>query len=678
MTTLQFKRPKLTWRRLLLGSLGAGAVAGAVWLGRRAAVPEAGAAPPPQAEPAAPSPQAAPPPASDMPSEYSERAVAYVYGSTRISREQLGEDLIARFGPDKVLNLVNKLIIERTCHDRGITVTDAEVDVALSDEISGMKVNPREFVEKVLREKHKSLYEWREDVLRPKLLMTKLLRDTAKVQDEVVQKAFESVYGERVYCQAIMWPLGEEEQLKDVYGTLIKDPVEFSRVARTRNSKAMLAVGGMLEPFGHHCLSDEAAEKIIFGMGEGEVTPVFRVEMIESGASREPVKTTYAAVVKVLKKFPPDPTKKLEDVRAALEKEIIERQIIAQMPSEMEKMQKAADPKIVLKPDLKDDDWVHAEGFKRVEVPFPEGLPRSQQPVAYIYGTTAVTREQLGEYLILRYGAERVGLMVNKYIVEKECAERGVTVSEAEIEAALENDIKISQAGSREKFIQEYLRANRTTLFGYREDVIRPKLLLAKLARAHVKVEPDDMQKAFEAYHGEKAECQIILWPRSPRDHEIAIKQYERIRKSPAEFDTAARTQASARLAATAGRIDPFGRHMSGSEDLEREVFALRPGEITPVVETPQGYVVARLVRRLPATPAPQDPAAAAAERARWEEEILKKKAEMQIPAEFAKLRDAAAPNLILRPMLREDDWLREVKQEISGVQPQTAPTAKR
>jgi hypothetical protein len=676
MTTLQFKRPKLTWRRLLLGSLGAGAVAGAIWVGRAATQPEAGAAPAPQTEPAPQPPPAAQPAAPAEKSEYSQRAVAYIYGSTLVSREQLGEDLIARFGPDKVLNLVNKLIIERTCQDRGITVTDAEVDVALADEIAGARINRREFVEKVLREKHKTLYEWREDVLRLKLLMTKLLRQTAVVKDEDVRLAFESVYGERVAGQAIMWPLAEEQQLKDTYGTLIKDPIEFSRVARTHNSKAMLAVGGMLEPFGHHSLNDEEAEKIIFSMNEGEVTPVFRVTMPDPTDPKG--NANFAAIVKVLKKFPADPTKKLEDLRPEIEKEIIERQIMMRLPQEMESLQRAADPKIVLKPDLKDDDWEHAKGFKRVEMPPVDGLPRSQQPVAYIYGSTPVTREQLGEYLILRYGAERVGLMVNKIIVEKECAERGVTVSEAETEAALENDIKISQAGSREQFIQEYLRANRTTLFGYREDVIRPKLLLAKLAREHVKVEPDDLKRAFEAYHGEKAECQIILWPRTPRDHEIAIKQYEKFRKSAAEFDAAARTQASARLAALAGHIDPFGRHMSGSEELEREVFALKPGEITPVVETPQGYVVARLVRKLPATPAPQDPAEAAAERSRWEAEILKKKAEGQIPAEFAKLRDAAAPNLILRPVLREEDWLREVKQEISGVQPQPPTTAKK
>jgi hypothetical protein len=87
-------------------------------------------------------------------------------------------------------------------------------------------------------------------------------------------------------------------------------------------------------------------------------------------------------------------------------------------------------------------------------------------------------------------------------------------------------------------------------------------------------------------------------------------------------------------------------------------------------VETKEGYVVARLLEKIPATPPPQDPAAAAAERVRWEAEILEKKAQLQIPAEFAKLRAAAEPNIILRPVIREEDWVREIKQEISGTQP--------
>src|SRR6516162_513018 len=157
MTFLRFKRPKLTWRRLVLGSLGVGAAAGALWLGRAATVPHADAAPAPPAAQEPPATHAPAPAAPADPSDYTKRVVAYVYGTTGITREQLGEYLIARFGPDKVLNLVNKLIIERYCSEHGITVSDAEVNLALADEVAELKVNRREFVDKFLREKGKSL-----------------------------------------------------------------------------------------------------------------------------------------------------------------------------------------------------------------------------------------------------------------------------------------------------------------------------------------------------------------------------------------------------------------------------------------------------------------------------------------------------------------------------------------
>jgi parvulin-like peptidyl-prolyl isomerase len=668
MAILRFKRPKVTWRRLALGSLGAGAVAGALWLGRAATVSHADAAPAPPAPapaPQAPAAQVPAAPASAEPSDYTRRTVAFIYGSTGITREQLGEYLIARFGPDKVLNLVNKLIIERYCAEHGITVTDAEVDVALADEVAECKVNRREFVEKFLREKRKSLYEWREDVLRLKLLMTKALQNDKdmRANEDDVRRAYESLYGEKVVCQAIMWPKEKQDEALRAYPTIRDNPEEFDRQAKLQNS-GLAAVHGMMEPFGHYGFGDDVIEKEVFKLKEGEIT-----DLLHWPSGAKPTDPYSCVVLKVVRRLPPDPTKKLEDVRPALEKEIIEHKIQAAMFDKMKALQAAADPQIILKPILEKDNWDRQDGLKHVEAPPGNGLPPSQQPVAYIYGTTPVTREQLGEYLIARYGADCVDLMVNKMIVEKECAARSIAVSEEEIEAALKKDIDISKAADEKDFIRNYLRSNRTTLYGYREDVLRPKLLLAKLARTHVQVEPDDLRKAAEAYHGERAECQVIMWPHSPQEHEIAIKQYARIRKSPEEFDRAARTQANPRLAAEAGRIPPFARHTTGNENVEKEVFALKAGEITPIIETPQGYVVARLNKRIPADKPPDDPAAAAAERAKWEAEIMEKKSLMQIPAEFAQLREAAAPNVLLRAVLREQDWIREVKQEISGTE---------
>ena len=75
-----------SWVVAAIGLLGA-AVFG-FWLGRgpQAAI----AAPPPANPPAAAAPAA--------PSEYSQRVVAYIYGSIPITREDLGEYLIARHG----------------------------------------------------------------------------------------------------------------------------------------------------------------------------------------------------------------------------------------------------------------------------------------------------------------------------------------------------------------------------------------------------------------------------------------------------------------------------------------------------------------------------------------------------------------------------------------------------
>ncbi len=670
MTILRLKRAKLTGRRLALASAGVAVVALAIWIGRVAIGPRAVAA----QVPSSPAPQAQPPvtqtPPSPLPSQasdYSKRAVAYVYGTTEITREQLGEYLIARFGPDKVLNLVNKLIIERTCSERNITVTDAEVNVALAEEVAELKVNRREFIDKFLREKQKTLYEWKEDVLRLKLLMTKMLQQDIHADPEDVRKAFECFYGEKVYCQAIIWPREKHDEAMKLYPKIRDDADEFDRQAKLQNSN-LAAVHGMMEPFGRYGFGDEEIEKEVFKLKEGEITSL---RVWPTGA--KPTDNYSVVVMKLVKRLPADTTKKLEDVRPALEKEIIEHKIQVQMYEQMAALQKAADPKIVLKPNMAEDDW--DRGLKRGEAPSTDGVPLAQQPVAFIYGNTPVTREQLGEYLIARYGADCVELMVNKLIVEKECAQRGITVSEAEIAAALKKDIEMSKAASQEDFIKNYLRSHRTTLFGYREDVLRPKLLLAKLARAHVKVEPEDLRKASEAYHGEKADCQIIMWPRTPQDHEIAVKQYTQIRKNPEDFNRIAKTQASPHLATDGGHIPPFARHTTGNENVEQEVFALREGEITPVIETPQGYIVARLNRKIPATKPPQDSAAAADERARWEAEIMEKKSVMAIPQEFAKLREAATPNILLRSTLREEDWIREVKQEIRGTEVKPGPT---
>src|SRR5207245_6251504 len=131
--------------------------------------------------------------------------------------------------------------------------------------------------------------------------------------------------------------------------------------------------------------------------------------------------------------------------------------------------------------------------------------PDSRQVVAYIYGSIPITREELGEYLIARQGAERVDLMINGRIIDRACQKKGIVVTDAEVHAALAEDLKKMNIPSVKDFIK-VLEKNKTTLYEYKEDVLRPKLALAKLCRGQVQVTEDDIHKGFEAYHGAKVE----------------------------------------------------------------------------------------------------------------------------------------------------------------------------
>src|SRR5262249_15984698 len=153
-------------------------------------------------------------------------------------------------------------------------------------------------------------------------------------------------------------------------------------------------------------------------------------------------------------------------------------------------------------------------------------------------------------YLILRQ-TDRLDNLVNKRIIEHYCQTKGVQVTEAEIEASLRDDLdklKVTEAD----FIAKVLRHYGKTLYEWKEDVIRPRLLLSKPCRDRVTVEQEDLAKAYESYYGDKVDCKIIMWPKTEL-HTVQTQIYAKIRDDEKAFDEAARHQASQTLASRCG-----------------------------------------------------------------------------------------------------------------------------
>jgi PPIC-type PPIASE domain len=308
-----------------LGLIGA-ATAG-FWLGRG---PEAAVAAPPPVNPPAQAPAA-------PPSDYSQRVVAYIYGTIPITREDLGEYLIARHGLDNVELLVNKKIIEHACQLRKIEVTDAEVEASILGDCSTIGLNKAQFVQNVLKKYGKTLFEWKEDVVKPRLLLTKLCQESIQVTDEDLHKAFDSEFGEKRDVRIIIWPNGDRARdPQREYGDIRTSEEGFDRKARSQANSSLAATGGRIKPVSHNSGVHEAVEKAAFSLQPGEVS-----SLIETPEG--------ILVLKMDKVIPPDASVKFEDKRETLAKDVFDKKVAAQIPKLFAAMKDEAKPVFILK-----------------------------------------------------------------------------------------------------------------------------------------------------------------------------------------------------------------------------------------------------------------------------------------------------------------------------------------
>jgi hypothetical protein len=290
-----------------------------------------------------------------------------------------------------------------------------------------------------------------------------------------------------------------------------------------------------------------------------------------------------------------------------------------------------------------------------------EGSDYSKRVIAYIYDTIPITREEFGEYLIARCGVgDRINNMVNRCIIEHEAKARGVVVTAAEVDAEFNESLRGINTNQKD-FVSTILRPYNKTLYEWKEDVIKPRMLLVKMCRQRVVATEEALKNAYEAYYGEKMHCRTIMWPRS--EQMIAVAAYPRVRDSEKEFDEFARRQYNRELAAKAGDMPPFGHNTTGNLDMEKAAFRLNPGEITPLIETPEGFVVLKCVERIP----PSHTKTFDEARAELTEEVIKRELDQhEIPRFFKELRDKAHPKIFLKEASQPEDIMSEVRHDLN------------
>jgi hypothetical protein len=308
--------------------------------------------------------------------------------------------------------------------------------------------------------------------------------------------------------------------------------------------------------------------------------------------------------------------------------------------------------------------------------------PEIPSIVAYIYGNIPVTRDELGMYLVERFGKERTEYLVNRKIVEMACRNRGIVVTNAEIEAQIDVDLQSMGAGlTRKDFENHILHRFKKTMFEWREDVVRPKLLLAKLVKPTIVVTEEDMTKAFEARFHEQVKVRLIVFQTKDKHAEDV---WHRVKDDEVAFKEEAKKQFLPNLQANGGEVPPIHKHF-GDPRIEKEAFGLQDGQVSALIEMPDKSCV--ILKRDGIVPR-NDKVAMDQVRAKLYQDIADFKLAMAIPQYFNKLREEARPQIFLRnDIVRQDRMEHEAQQQINPqtrqvmhqtIQPSTGPVVPR
>lgn len=218
----------------------------------------------------------------------------------------------------------------------------------------------------------------------------------------------------------------------------------------------------------------------------------------------------------------------------------------------------------------------------------PEDL--HQTAFARVNGES-ITYEALAKECVSMYGKEVLENLINRTIVRQACAERGITVSEGEVDQEiLEISKKFGLAVDQWYKMLEAERGLKPEQ--YRQNVIWQMLALKKLAGKDINITREMMQMAYEDNYGPRVKCRMIVMDNPRR----ATEMWEKIKANPDDFESMARDYSmEPNSRALGGTIPPIRKHSEGThKEIRKAAFAMKTeGEISPILQVgPSQYVI--------------------------------------------------------------------------------------
>ena len=187
---------------------------------------------------------------------------------------------------------------------------------------------------------------------------------------------------------------------------------------------------------------------------------------------------------------------------------------------------------------------------------------------------------------------------INRILLEQALQAKGLSVSKEDIwqEAYRAAEAMGFETKDGETDVQRWIQHVTTeqdiSVQIYEQDAVWPSAALKKLVQGRVKVAEEDLQRGFIANYGERARCRVIVTD----NHRRAVKVFELARKNPSveNFARLAKEYTNDPGGRENGGLVPPIQRFGGRPYLEEQAFKLRSGELSPIIQLGNQFVLIR------------------------------------------------------------------------------------
>jgi parvulin-like peptidyl-prolyl isomerase len=576
------------------------------------------------------------------PAPVTDKVVALVNGA-EITQPQLAAECLDRHGNAVLEAMVNRMIIAQGCAKQGVTVTQQDVDAEI-DALSKRFSVPRDkWIELIEKERGISPRQYSEDIVWPMLALRRLARAAIEPTAEDVRQAFENQFGEAVKARIIV--ARSQREAEDLRSRALAAPDDFGGLARQHSvDVGSASANGWVQPIRRHS-GDAGFERVVFSLQPGDISPVVQV-------------ADQFIVVKCEDRLPAaDAT--LEAVQPRLVEDLRERKSRAISSEVFRGLQDATIVENVLN-----------DKAKAAAAP----------DVAARVNGQPITLAEVREKCIERHGLEVLEIIITRLLIDQALKREQRTVTQADVDAEIARAAesmgfrKPDGTPDVDAWFARVTEDQKIPLRHYIEDVVQPSVALKQLV-GKVPVTQDDLDKAFQATFGPRCRCRIIVLDSQRRAQEV----WQLARQNPTAEkigDLAEKYSVDPTSRTLRGEV-PAIQQFGGQPALERQAFALKPGELSGIVQIADRFLVLFCEGYTPASQV-----TFAEVRSELFDDIHEKKQRIELSRYFTHLRESATIDNFLagtsqaptRPADQRPTGAAAPPQQIADGLPKAAP----